>query len=62
MRANATIPAMTQLFRDKDGQAVKFSKSIRVYARIIAEDIEISEVLYNGVWYTANTSDILFDR
>jgi hypothetical protein len=61
MRTNATIPAMTQMFRDKDGQAVKFSQSIRVYAKILKEDIEVTEVLYNKVWYTVNTSSVQFD-
>ena len=61
MRTNATIKAMVQLFRDSDGKAVKFAYSIRVFARIIRDDIEVTEVLYKGVWYTANTNQVDFD-
>lgn len=61
MRTNATIKAMTQMFRDLDGQAVKFAYNIRVYARIIQDDIGVTEVLYNKVWYTVNTESVQFD-
>lgn len=59
---NATIPAMTRMFRDKDGATVKFSSDIRVYARILQEDIQITEVKYKGVWYTTETVNVKFDR
>lgn len=59
-RTNATIPAGTQVFSD-DGQAVTFSKDIRVKATIIREDIEVTEFRYNGTDYTVDTDKVQWD-
>jgi len=62
LTTNATVAVMAIMYRDSDGAKVQFSTAIRVYARILREDIEVTEVLYRKVWYTANTNDVLFDH
>lgn len=61
MKPNATIPAMTPMFRDFDGALITFAYDIRAYVKIIPEDIQVSEVLYKGFWYTIDTAKVRFD-
>lgn len=53
---NAIIPAGARCFRDKDGAIVYFAHDIKVYAKILLNDIEVTEFRYKGLWYTVDTA------
>ena len=59
---NATIPRGITCYTQNTGQAVIFSKDIRVRAKIIPDDIEVTEFEFSGIWYTVDTSQVIWDR
>lgn len=55
---DAIIPKGVQFFPDGSMQAVSFGKDTQVKARIIAEDIQVTEFIYKGKWYTIDTNKV----
>lgn len=58
---NATIKAGTIITAVETGFPTIVMIDIRVHARILIDDIEITEFRYKGVWYTVYTSQVFWD-
>ena len=63
MNYNATVKRGSILFPDnpKINRIILLATNVRVYAKIILNDIEVTEVYYNGAWYTTDTINVIFD-
>ena len=60
-KANATIPAGTVVFEQDSARAKRWAVNIRVYAKVILDDVEVTEFTYEGVNYTVDTNAVQWD-